>query len=604
MDIKQDLPDTHSDREAVYRARMSAAKSDVERYAAIDHRFANTRVAVFAAFVVTLGISARYDWQFAWSSVIPLAVFVALLVRHEGIVRQLEMAKRRAKFYRNGLDRLSDTWAGKGNSGIHYLDPAHPFAIDIDIFGDGSLYELLCTCRTLPGEDTLARWLLSPADVETVAGRQAAVKELADRVELRERIALLGDDIRASVVPEGLIAWGESAVVPVTLGARVIAYGIAAVNCAATAWWFTGHSVWPLIGSVMITALFARPYGEWIKKTTQTVAKTSKALEILALLLETIEHEPFVSALLRDMNAQLNGLTGTPPSHRIKRLDKLVGFLEASLNAFSAPLAFILLWPFQFADRIQLWRIDNGAHFREWLQVAGDFEALCALASFAYENPGATFPAVVSGAPRFTARGLNHPLLPRVSRIANDVSLTTDHPLLIVSGSNMSGKSTLMRTVGVNTVLALAGAPVLAERLELTPLTIGASIRTQDSLQGGISRFYAEITRIRQVVDLAGGDPPLLFLLDEVLHGTNSHDRRIGAEAILRSLAAAGAIGIVTTHDLALAALGDDAALGAVNVHLEDQIVDGKMVFDYVVRPGVVKKSNAIELMRAVGLDV
>ena len=186
----------------------------------------------------------------------------------------------------------------------------------------------------------------------------------------------------------------------------------------------------------------------------------------------------------------------------------------------------------------------------------------------------------------------------------NDVHLAADLAVLVISGSNMSGKSTLLRTVGVNAVLAQAGAPVRARRLRLSPLAVGTSMRIADSLQAGTSRFYAEIQRLRQIVDLAAGPRPLLFLLDEILHGTNSHDRRFGAEAIVRGLVQRGAIGLVTTHDLSLATIADALAPRAANVHFEDHLEDGRMTFDYQLRPGVVRKSNALELMRAVGLEV
>ncbi|MGV3724549.1 MAG: MutS-related protein, partial [Actinomycetota bacterium] len=230
--------------------------------------------------------------------------------------------------------------------------------------------------------------------------------------------------------------------------------------------------------------------------------------------------------------------------------------------------------------------------------------ALSSLAGYAYEHPSDPFPEIADDGRTFSAEGLGHPLLPAAKCVRNDLRLDDDLRLIVISGSNMSGKSTLMRAVGVNTVLALAGAPVRAQSLRVSPLAIGASIRIQDSLQEGISHFYAEILRLRQVVELSRGALPLLFLLDEILHGTNSHDRLIGAEAVVRSLVANGAIGLVSTHDLALARIVDDPALRAINAHFEDQIVEGKMQFDYHLRPGVVQKSNALELMRSVGLDV
>jgi len=234
----------------------------------------------------------------------------------------------------------------------------------------------------------------------------------------------------------------------------------------------------------------------------------------------------------------------------------------------------------------------------------GEFEALGSLAAYAYERPQDPFPELAEAEGCFEGEGLGHPLIPEGRNVRTDLRLSGELRVLVVSGSNMSGKSTLLRTVGVNAVLALAGAPVRARRLRLSPLEVGASIHVQDSLQAGASRFYAEITRLRQIVELTKGPRPVLFLLDEILHGTNSHDRRVGAEGVVRGLVGRGAIGLVTTHDLALALIADGLAPRAANVHFEDHLEAGKMTFDYRLRPGVVQRSNALELMRSVGLEV
>lgn len=234
----------------------------------------------------------------------------------------------------------------------------------------------------------------------------------------------------------------------------------------------------------------------------------------------------------------------------------------------------------------------------------GQFEALAALAGQAYEHPGDPFPEIVDAGPRLEGEGLAHPLLPEAQAVRNDVRFTGDLRLLMISGSNMSGKSTLLRTVGVNTVLALAGAPVRATRLVVSPLAVAACMRVQDSLQRGMSHFYAEIKRLRTIVDLCDGPQPVLFLLDEILHGTNSHDRRVGAEALIGGLLERGALGLVTTHDLALSEIAGKLEPQAINVHFADHLEGERMVFDYRLQPGVVRKSNALELMRAVGLEV
>ena len=241
---------------------------------------------------------------------------------------------------------------------------------------------------------------------------------------------------------------------------------------------------------------------------------------------------------------------------------------------------------------------------RAWVSALGEVEALLSIAAYSYEHPSDPFPELVDGPAAFQGSQLGHPLIPAAQCVRNDVDFSAPTRVLLVSGSNMSGKSTLLRTVGVNTVLAMAGAPVRAQRMRLTPLQIGASIRINDSLHEGSSRFYAEITRLRQIYGLEERSPALLFLLDELLQGTNSRDRLIGAEGIVRAFVERGAIGLISTHDLALTDIGGLAEGTLRNVHFEDELRDGQLKFDFRLRKGVVTRSNGIELMRSIGLKV
>jgi DNA mismatch repair ATPase MutS len=325
-----------------------------------------------------------------------------------------------------------------------------------------------------------------------------------------------------------------------------------------------------------------------------------RELMMLREVINTIGRRQFESPLLRRLWSAEHG---SGAAAELQRLVRLIDLLDAPRNQFFAPFGALLMWTPQVAFALERWRQRNGPSVRRWLESVGAFEALLSLAGFAYEHPDDAFPEVSDHSAMFEAHALAHPLLPQQSAIANHVSLSSQLQLLIVSGSNMSGKSTLLRSVGVNAVLAQAGSVVRAQHLRMSPLVIGASIRINDSLQEGSSRFYAEVTRVKTIVELASSGKPMLFLLDEIFNGTNSHDRRIGAEAVLKKLVATGAIGLVTTHDLALARLAE-ALPTARNVHFEDHLQNGVMAFDYRLKPGVVEKSNALELMRAVGLDV
>jgi DNA mismatch repair ATPase MutS len=295
-----------------------------------------------------------------------------------------------------------------------------------------------------------------------------------------------------------------------------------------------------------------------------------------------------------------------PPSRAIARLHRLADMLDWQRNAFFAPIGATFSWPLHIAALMGRWRRDFGSRVPAWLDTLGEYEALNSLAAYAFEHPQDPFPLFLEDSPSATFDGkqIGHPLVPVAQMVRNDVRLTREVRLLIISGSNMSGKSTLLRTVGINVVMAMAGGPVRAERLELTPLAVGATLHIQDSLQAGRSRFFTEITRVRQIADLAGRQPRLLFLLDELFQGTNSHDRKVGATAVLRSLVDRGAIGLITTHDLALTAIANELVGRALNVHFQDEFRGDEMVFDYKMRPGPVAHSNALALMRAVGLSV
>jgi DNA mismatch repair ATPase MutS len=354
---------------------------------------------------------------------------------------------------------------------------------------------------------------------------------------------------------------------------------------------------------LLAEGFFALWFSRRVQQILAPVERRSADLAFFAGILSRLEQQPFAAPRLRRLQEMLF-TEGTAASSRIAKLARLLDWLDAKHNILFAFIAPFLLWNTQFAFALEAWRARSGPAIGRWLAAIGDFEALSALAGFAYENPDAPFPEISTTAPCFDAEALGHPLIPRARCVANDVRLCDQLRIWFVSGSNMSGKSTLLRTVGINAVLALAGAPVRARRLRISPLLIGATLRIQDSLQAGKSRFYAEITRVRQLIDLAKQKPPLLFLLDELLQGTNSYDRRIGAEAIVRTLVRYDAIGLLTTHDLALTEIGARLAPVAANVHFEDQLSDGKIAFDYRIHSGVVQHSNALALMRAVGIEV
>ena len=608
-------------REAAYRDR---AAGDARR----EERISRTRLGVALAAAVIAWLAFAAGRLSPWWLVTPAAAFVILLAVHARVRRRRLRAERGAAFYRRGTARLDGQWPGAGRSGARFSDPHHPYAGDLDLFGEGSLYELLCEARTSMGEAALAAWLLAPSAPAAVRARQAAVQALTSRLDLREDLAVLGERVAATVRID-LHGGPEMAPNPPTLGAsrqsrgtpryfdsllatasasasgkrlRLITATVSVVALALAASWAAG---W-LPPIVAVAGLLVQGLVDWrlraiVRAADRAVAGHGPDLELLAAVLERLEREPAGSPLLDRLRADLI-TDGWRPSQAVRRLRVWVDLLDSRRNQFFAPLALASMWGVHCALAIEAWRARHGASVGAWLAAIGQLEALCSLAGYAYEHPADPYPTIEEGEARFEAEALGHPLIPEERCVRNDVALGGATSVLMVSGSNMSGKSTLLRAVGTNAVLAQAGAPVRASKLRLSPLTVGATLGIRDSLQEGTSRFYAELVRLRDVVRIAAGPVPLLFLLDEILHGTNSHDRRLGAAAVVRGLVQRGAIGLVTTHDLALSEMVDDPAVRAVNVHFEDQLVDGQMLFDYRMRPSVVRTSNALALMQTLGL--
>jgi hypothetical protein len=595
------MPDRDAAPQAEYRRRADRHLARVGEAAGREETISRVRlgVALVAAVLVGLAFDGRLS---PWWLGAPAAAFAALLVAHARVRGRRRQAERGAAFYARGLARLEGRWAGTGPTGARFLDPHHPYAEDLDLFGEGSLYELLCGARTTMGEETLAAWLLAPADPSMVRARQAAVQELTPRLDLREDLAVLGEAVATSVRPDALTALATAPAQPPGTGLRLGAAALTAATLAVVALWSVGWA--PLaaaLGALALQGVVRWRLGAHVRDADRAVAGHGPDLDLLATVLDRFEREPLTSPLLAQLHAGL-GSRGTRPSQAIRSLRRLVDLFDSRRNEFFKPLALLTMWDLHFALAIDGWRARHGAAVGAWLAAVGQLEALASLAGFACEHPADVYPDLDEGETRFEAEALGHPLMPEARCVRNDVALGGATRVLIVSGSNMSGKSTLLRAVGVNAVLALAGAPVRASRLRLSRLAVGATLRIRDSLQEGTSRFYAELVRLRDLVGIADGPIPLLFLLDEILHGTNSHDRRLGAAAVVSGLVERGAIGLVTTHDLALSAVASDPSVRAVNVHFEDRLENGQMLFDYRMRPGVVQTSNALALMRTLGL--
>lgn len=625
----------------VYRERLKERQA---RVTAAEQRYGQLANLRLLLFVGGFGLAIA-SWGFALltplSLAVPALLFVVSVIWHERVARQKAHAELAAAHVEAGLARLEHRWAGQGLSGERLMPSEHPYAADLDLVGEGSLFELLCQARTRAGERTLAHWLSCPEHplpgeeielTDRLASRVAAVQELREGLDLREALALAGAGLRAEVEPEALCQWGERPIWSPSMTAYALAWlpTLAAPLLLGLA--VAGLLPWtPFILVAVAELVVYRFTARRLALLTGQVDSAGRQLVVLSQVLQILEAERFEAPRLRELAGRLT-VSGRQASVAISSLDRRLSWLEAMKNAFFAPLGLITLWPLHWTLAIERWRAQAGSELRAWLDTLGELEALSSLAGYAYEHPADPFAEIEpltattreGHAPRLHGEALAHPLLP--SCVPNDIDLGGDDGAVwMISGSNMSGKSTYLRTVGINIVLALAGAPVHARRLSLTPLALGATLRIQDSLHEGRSRFFAEVRRLKQLADLARGELPLCFLLDELLAGTNSHDRQVGARALLARFSEAGALGLVTTHDLALGGkeAGGEPTPWLRDKHFTDALVEARkgrssdpsvepldedpeqaLSFDYLLRDGPLQGSNALALMRAVGLDV
>jgi hypothetical protein len=566
-----------------------------------------TGFALYVVADVTEGTLAR--WAGA-GVLLSLLVFLGLVVRHRKVRARERWLGQLAEVNRTALARLDRDWEGLPPTPQPSAARNHPYALDLDVCGDASLFRLLTTPTIPPGRATLRSWLLGPASPAEVRRRQDGVKELAPLLEERQTLEATGRmvDSPDPVAIEDFLAWAEA---PAWLRDRP--------------WMVLGAWIFPILSATLaglhIWGVLARPW--WIFTMAAAFVVANRHRKHVHALMEAASggQERFgrYAALLGRMMEMevrapiLRGLqeaavsSGVGAVRELRRLERLAGWADVRLNAMvHQPFQALLAWDIHVLGRLERWKDRSGPQVREWLEALGRLEALAALAALKGDHPDWTFPVLEEdGEPGLRASGLGHPLLPPAGCVVNDVEVGPSGTFLFVTGSNMSGKSTLLRAIGLNTVLAQAGGPVFASAMRMTPLEVETSMRTADSLSEGVSQYMAELKRIQQVVAGARRAEGVLYLLDEPLQGTNEAERRVAVQTILGHLLDAGAVGAVATHDLGL---DGTPRLGkaARAVHLEGQVGEGEagpsLSFDYRLRPGRATSTNALALLRAVGL--
>ena len=618
-------------RQALYESRIQKLTLEVEDLAARSARIGNLRGVAFLVAVGSLiwGAAAKGGAPSVVAGVLGIAAFVWLVRSHaklstrEAYAQRLLAVNQRAQLRVTGHARLllddgadlTDELAGKAPNDAA-AKRARTLADDLDLFGKASVFQRVSVAHTRFGRTALGQALLAEPHAETIGRRQVAIKALAPELELRQRVEALssaltrkggkaGTTVASALDPEPLLKWAESAPRLLTKpGVIWSARLLALLNVSLlTASWLGllpgSYMIGPLALSLLVLGAARRD----AQAAFEAVATREGALSGYDELLEAIETSKADAALLDELRARLRQGDATP-SKAMGQLRTAVSYFELRYQGLIYPFAnMFLLWDVHCTVKLERWQQRFGRGARDWFLVLGEIEGLSSLAGLSFDEPKFCFPELVAEA-RFSAQGLAHPLIPAAVRVGNDLSLPGPGSALLVTGSNMSGKSTLLRSLGVAYALACSGGPVCATRLELGSLRLATSLRIRDSLEEGVSHFYAELHKLKAVLDATGEPVPVLFLLDEILHGTNSRERQIGARWIMAELLQRGALGAVSTHDMELCRLTPDLMSHVELVHLREDVKGQEMVFDYRLRQGPVSEGNALRLMRRIGLDV
>lgn len=595
-----------SDPRAAYQTRLNDIAVREKKLTWRDQRFGRLRVAIFVLAVglaiLCLGEPEFVSW---WWIMIPAVLFCGLLPFHQVCLKKLQHARAVSAFHASRLRRLDRKFGADVSDGAEFSNDLHPWTQDLDVFGPGSLFQLLNECRTQPGRRKLAEWLQNVCDGDTIRLRQARAQGLKNELLLRESLACIPDSPQWANAERLLMEWVHESgqTMPWWIVAWSLLIGLIAIPVIA----LVLTDMLPLKMLLTVILLQAPAIAltrRQIRSVAQRMDNVDSALRQFGAVIGVFERHSVEEPAIRDLQNRFHSESETA-SQAIRRLGRLTQWLNNAMrNQFFAPIAwacglFVLL-----TSLLERWRLKHGRDVADWLETTACLEASLSVAGYSFDHPDDCLPVISDTQPVLIAEQLGHPLLKESACVRNSVSLTDGKPLLLISGSNMSGKSTFLRSLGASVVLTLCGSVVRAKSFRTYPFQVATAMRVSDSLQEGRSLFFTVVRRLKTVVDLTEQPRVVLFLLDEILNGTNSHDRRRGAEAVIRSLIARHALGIVTTHDLALTQIADSMSDQAVNKHFEDKITDGQMTFDYALRDGVVERSNAIALMRMLGLDV
>lgn len=583
-----------------YQQRIGDLRAALD---AIQYRQATTLTVAVVAVLIALGCGIyAYSRRSIPLWYPPMAMPTVLLsIRKYGRLRlRARRLTRLRAFYNRGQERLAGDWAGKGHCGNEFQPADHPYAADLGLFGEGSLFERICTARTHLGQQRLARFLTEPAAPQEALDRQTAIRELMPATDLREQIGVLGEHDFEESKWRTFAEWLDAPSLRHAEWLRryflvsstfLLVMSVAVLTAPSIFW----PILWrPILATVAIQGIAGAYLLRWVRSALAAAGPVAHEIRVMREGLALLARQKFAAPKLAAL-VQRAGNAGQV----IGELDPWFLILGERTKDWYYQLSLLLALGTQTALAMERWRDQHRTALLDWLDTWAEFEALNALAGYAYENPEDCWPEISGGDACFEASALGHPLLPRETCVRNDVTFGSTIRFWVISGSNMSGKSTLLRSIGLASVLALAGAPVRAKALRMAAMAVYASISVGDSLRDGKSRFLAEVQRLRDTLE-ASLQRPVLFLIDEIFSGTNSRDRQSAADAVVRTLVVRKAVGAVSTHDITLASIADH---GGMNVHMASSGKD-PLDFDYRLKQGITPETNAIAIARMAGVPV
>ncbi len=622
--MQQNRADNFKEQESRFTSKANILDKKYQQLSLI-------RILTFVAALVLLFYlaNARLGWAVGLLAILFPILFVFLISRHKKLKFARDLSRLKATINTEELDRLQNKLKAFPD-GLQYFKPLHPYHLDLDIFGPHSLFQLINRTATLSGEQLLARWISKAAPIQEIKARQQAVQELDPQLEWRQTFEAAGrhfKDPENNTTP--LLSWLETPQEVRKNKFYRVAFYIFPTICILLllGFIFADINIYFFIASFVVNLLIVGRIMPIANATQQATTHSVKVLKAYQALIRQVEDTSFQSPLLQQLQHTFKQ-EDYKASAKIKELSQILDGLDARTNQLYFFLNGIFMLDIYWMVRAERWKEEMRADIGGWFRAISEFDTLNSIAGFSYSRPDYTFPELETGSQYVETEGLGHPLLPAKNRVTNDFHMQGAGEIILITGSNMAGKSTFLRTVGVNIVLALMGAPLCATRARLSPIQVFTSMRTQDSLEESVSSFYAELQRLRQLLKLVNAETamnvltedmpdtahdqlstpdvaeglPVLFMLDEILKGTNSEDRHRGAEALIKQLSRLGASGFVSTHDLTLGQMAEHG--GIQNYSFNSDVVGDSIRFRYKLEPGICQSFNASKLMQKMGIDI